>query len=76
MSYNEKIYAKGESFPATDGCNTCSCVARGQVECTLMGCLGDAGFRPPSDAAAPDTRDATYTPNQAEPSLYPEPDDR
>jgi hypothetical protein len=58
LSYNEKIYAKGESFPATDGCNTCSCMARGQVECTLMGCLGDAGFRPPSDAAAPDTRDA------------------
>jgi hypothetical protein len=57
-AYNEKTYVKGESFPAADGCNTCSCVAQGQVECTLMGCLGDAGFKPPSDPAAPDARDA------------------
>jgi hypothetical protein len=57
-AYNQKIYAKGESFPAADGCNNCSCVARGEVECTLVGCLGDAGFKPPSDPAAPDARDA------------------
>jgi len=57
-AYNEKTYLTGAWFPAADGCNTCSCVARGQVECTLMGCLGDAGFKPPSDPAAPDARDA------------------
>jgi hypothetical protein len=57
-AYNEKTYPKGASFLAADGCNTCSCVARGQVECTLAGCLGDAGFKPPSDPAAPDARDA------------------
>jgi hypothetical protein len=57
-AYNQKSYAKGESFPAADGCNTCSCVARGEVACTMMGCLGDAGFKPPSDPAAPDARDA------------------
>jgi hypothetical protein len=56
-SYNHQSYPKGTSFPDKDGCNTCTCVASGAVECTLMACLTDAGFLPPPDVA-PDARDA------------------
>jgi hypothetical protein len=55
-SYNHQSYPKGASFPDKDGCNTCTCVAGGAVECTLMGCLGDASFEHP--ATPPDARDA------------------
>jgi hypothetical protein len=47
-SYGGKSYAAGETFRATDGCNSCSCDLRGGVACTLMGCT------PPVDAGAPD----------------------
>jgi len=33
-----KIYHSGESFPASDGCNTCSC-NNGHASCTMMLCL-------------------------------------
>ena len=39
-TYNGMEYAHGESFPATDGCNSCSCQG-GEVICTLMECLGE-----------------------------------
>lgn len=32
------VYPAGSSFPAGDGCNTCSCDADGQVGCTLVWC--------------------------------------
>lgn len=35
--YEGKSYKSGESFPATDGCNSCGC-NDGQVACTLMAC--------------------------------------
>ena len=41
--YAGKQYAQGDTFPSTDGCNTCSCGADGQVACTLRACL-DGGF--------------------------------
>ena len=55
-SYGGKSYKAGASFPSTDGCNTCSCDISGSVACTLMACLGDAGFSPPppDDAAKAD----------------------
>lgn len=37
-SYGGKTYAEGASFPATDGCNTCTCGAGGMVGCTKMAC--------------------------------------
>jgi hypothetical protein len=37
-SYGGKRYAVGDSFPATDGCNTCSCGANGSVGCTKKAC--------------------------------------
>jgi hypothetical protein len=36
-TYNSLVYHEGDSFPATDGCNTCSC-SDGEVVCTLMAC--------------------------------------
>jgi hypothetical protein len=37
-AYGDRSYARGERFPADDGCNTCSCEADGRVSCTLLGC--------------------------------------
>jgi hypothetical protein len=37
-SYGGKTYAVGDSFPATDGCNTCSCGEGGSVACTKIAC--------------------------------------
>lgn len=36
-TYDGKTYKEGETFPATDGCNTCQCT-NGQVGCTKMNC--------------------------------------
>lgn len=36
--YNGVTYQVGESFPADDGCNSCSCTETGEVACTLMAC--------------------------------------
>lgn len=35
--YEGKTYAEGASFPASDGCNSCSCDS-GQLACTQLGC--------------------------------------
>lgn len=37
--YNGFTYDVGESFPATDGCNVCSCMENGMVACTKMYCV-------------------------------------
>jgi hypothetical protein len=36
--YQGQPYDVGESFPAADGCNTCSCRQGGEVQCTQMNC--------------------------------------
>jgi pacifastin inhibitor LCMII len=36
--YDGMTYEIGDSFPADDGCNTCSCDADGSVACTEMAC--------------------------------------
>jgi hypothetical protein len=35
--YNGWAYADGESFPSSDGCNTCIC-SNGETVCTEMAC--------------------------------------
>lgn len=40
-TYEGKTYKAGESFPSSDGCNTCSCTADGLVACTLRACVCD-----------------------------------
>lgn len=42
-TYDDLTYALGDTFPATDGCNTCTCEDDGAVYCTEIGCLGDSG---------------------------------
>lgn len=37
-NYDGKSYAVGDKFPASDGCNQCSCGEHGEVQCTLLGC--------------------------------------
>jgi len=37
-TYGGKQYAVGDNFPASDGCNQCSCDERGGVQCTLIAC--------------------------------------
>jgi len=36
--YRGVLHAVGDSFPAGDGCNTCSCQAGGFVACTRIAC--------------------------------------
>jgi len=38
---NEKKYQIGESFPASDGCNTCTCMENLTISCTYMACPTD-----------------------------------
>jgi hypothetical protein len=42
-SYAGQSHKAGESFSSTDGCNTCSCTARGEVACTTKGCVSQPG---------------------------------
>lgn len=40
-AYGEQQYDAGDSFEASDGCNTCSCGDDGQVACTKKACTCD-----------------------------------
>ena len=40
-TYEGQGYVAGESFPAIDGCNACSCTDSGHVVCTKMACTCD-----------------------------------
>ncbi len=40
-TYNGASFTSGDSFPSTDGCNTCSCSASGSVACTKQTCACD-----------------------------------
>jgi len=47
---NGQTYKAGETFKWD--CNTCTCMADGTAECTLVACLGTGGFAPPGGSAA------------------------
>jgi hypothetical protein len=38
-TYDGQTFEIGDSFPSTDGCNTCTCGENGAVGCTQMGCV-------------------------------------
>jgi hypothetical protein len=42
-TYEGQSHATGDSFAASDGCNTCTCADDGKVGCTDKACAGDAG---------------------------------
>lgn len=39
--YDGQVYEAGASFPASDGCNTCTCGPDGSVACTEKACICD-----------------------------------
>ncbi len=49
--YNGTTYARGDVFPAGDGCNSCSCEATG-IACTEIACV-DAGVDANPSSCAP-----------------------
>jgi hypothetical protein len=49
-TYQGRTYNSGQTFPSSDGCNTCTCLASGGVACTLRACL-----------CSPRDPDRTYT---------------
>lgn len=38
-SLNDKTYKPNESFPASDGCNTCTCQSQDVIDCTENTCM-------------------------------------
>lgn len=56
-AYAGKSHADGDSFPSTDGCNTCSC-NDGEVSCTLIGC--DPGPSPTGPPVSCEQVDVFY----------------
>jgi hypothetical protein len=51
-TYDGKTYNVGDTFPATDGCNSCQCVAAASVACTKALCVdaaADGGYVCPKD---------------------------
>lgn len=51
-SYDGTTYRAGDSFPATDGCNTCFCSDNGAVGCTKKACVGSTAIQPQCQTAA------------------------
>lgn len=51
-TYYGVVYNPGESFPARDGCNTCSCTGNGEVICTLVACGVTCGMPDSPSCAA------------------------
>lgn len=45
-AYDGQTYQSGQSFPSTDGCNTCTCGSSGSVGCTKKACVCDPANEP------------------------------
>lgn len=45
-AYDDETYTAGQSFPSTDGCNTCTCGTNGTVGCTKRACTCDPANEP------------------------------
>lgn len=43
-TYDGNTYTAGQTFPATDGCNTCTCLDDGSVACTEIACQQCGGI--------------------------------
>ena len=53
---NDKTYQAGETFTATDGCNTCTCVSQNNISCTDKECPSSKSA---TESAANSTKVAT-----------------
>jgi hypothetical protein len=70
-SYDGNVYQDGESFKASDGCNTCFC-EEGEVGCTEMACLDDQFDNGEGDMDNEEIEDTDQTntdPNTQQPSV-------
>lgn len=57
---NDKTYQAGETFTATDGCNTCTCVSQNNISCTDQECSSSksATIIPPKSNSTTSTSSA------------------
>ncbi|XP_076094631.1 kielin/chordin-like protein [Mytilus galloprovincialis] len=62
-NYNGHIYNVGDSFKATDGCNTCRCTGEQEIGCTKIYCPPTSTQRAITD----DTTSTIDTTNNSEP---------
>lgn len=53
---NDKTYQAGETFTATDGCNTCTCVSQNNISCTDKEC---SSSKTATESATNSTKTAT-----------------
>ncbi|MET0386576.1 MAG: Kazal-type serine protease inhibitor domain-containing protein [Polyangiales bacterium] len=64
-TYRGQFYDVGETFPAGDGCNTCSCRAGGVVTCSQITCNPAATCGGLADQGCPSGQYCRYAPNDA-----------
>lgn len=69
-SYGGSSHPVGSSFPSTDGCNTCSCLAGGAVACTERACLPSDGGTS-GDASVPSDGGGDVVMCTASPVVFP-----
>lgn len=66
---NDQTYALGQTFPAQDGCNTCTCATNDNIVCTQKACISTSPAKtttkPTSTPKAMPTLKATATPTTA-----------
>jgi hypothetical protein len=62
--YDGKGYRAGDTFPASDGCNTCTCDKDGGVTCTSKAC-GSSGRACGESLPCPSDEYCTYTTERA-----------
>ena len=61
--FNGNTFDAGDSFPASDGCNTCTCESGGAISCTeaacTTGCTHNGNLYQPGDTFADDCNTCT-----------------
>jgi len=58
---NDKTYQAGETFTATDGCNTCTCVSQNNISCTDKECLSSKSATESATTITPTKTSTTST---------------
>jgi len=58
---NDKTYQTGETFTATDGCNTCTCVSQNNISCTDKECPSSKSATESASTITPTKTSVTST---------------
>ncbi len=56
---NDQTYALGQTFPAQDGCNTCTCATNDNIVCTQKACISTSPAKTTTKPTS--TTDKTFT---------------